>query len=99
MANKLAPYKDERILGVIKAWWDDVDGRCNPMARQPQTVMSLYRAFLEATGTKPWDDGFVDRDQFAKCLVALRIANTGPYWQHLPEWIPKTYELTKAKAE
>lgn len=95
MTNRPAPYRNPEIIEMIVNWWED----CYPNNRAESVdVNDLYVSYVTHTEMEVLSSYFIDRNQFAKCLVAAKIANYDNRWAKLPTWNPKEYELRRAKA-
>lgn len=109
--STLVPYRRTEILDVVSAWWVSTypDGKAEfPSTslpdgwseRNPLTVLHLYQSYCEFTLAKQHFDKRLDLSQFAKCLVACAITDIGSgSWRHLPNWVPKDYELRRANGD
>lgn len=101
VANKTAPYKDERLMGRLIEWWQVTYPDGTPRDKDTHLrVLDLYQQYSTATGNEPIAEGFVDPQQFAKMLVAGGITDIGDGW-----WIrdtstpPMDYLIRRARAD
>jgi len=93
MTNRLAPYKDPRILHTVTTWWD---------TRIPQDAVFFNDLFADYT-RKQLDDynlpHILTTAQFAKCLTALGILHLGNgIWRQSPDWHPDPASSTVTRA-
>jgi len=93
MTNRLAPYKDPRILHTVTTWWD---------TRIPQDAVFFNDLFADYT-RKQLDDynlpHILTTAQFAKCLTALGILHLGNgIWRQSPDWHPSSDSSTVTRA-
>lgn len=99
MTNKRAPYNDPDTMATISDWWrvtypENKAGNYDA----PMHIIELYQSYENYTGMNRYSQGWMDVNQFAKCLVAAQIADLGNgTWQILENWTPKEYEIRKAK--
>lgn len=95
MSNRVAPYNDEAFMAKVNTWWRHSfpDNKTDVMH-----VMELYKSFMEYAKIEPYSPEWIDANQFAKCLVAARIADVAGWWSKLPTWEPKEYEIKRARA-
>jgi hypothetical protein len=98
MTNKLAPYRNEAIMHSIRKWWVDTYPNNRAEAELPLHAIELYKSYSKwRGGLEPFMDDYMDVNQFAKCLVAAKIADIGGIWSMLHNWEPKEYEIRRAK--
>lgn len=93
MTNRLAPYKDPRILHTVTTWWD---------TRPPQDTVSFNDLFASYT-RKQLDDynlqHILTTAQFAKCLTQCSILHLGNgLWRQSPDWHPDPTSSTVTRA-
>lgn len=94
MSNKQAPYKDQKRMRSIRDWWTIT----YPDNRAQATMIELYFSYQQYAGLDVSHVSFIDPNQFAKCLVAAKIADTGGRYAMIDIWEPKAYEIARAKA-
>jgi len=99
MTNKLAPYKNPQIMARVEEWWADAyPTNTTYSAGEFIDVIDLYKQYLSYVEHDATTDAWLDPNQFAKCLIAAKICDIGGYFEKLPNWEPKEYELRRARA-
>lgn len=99
MTNKLAPYNNPETMAKIKDWWkesfpDNTAGSFDSAMH----IIELYQSFEGYTKMNVYSADWIDANQFAKCLVAAKITDIGNgTWKMLEKWVPKEYEIRRAK--
>lgn len=98
MSNKQAPYKNEETMNSITSWWNKLYPENKAGWPDPLHIIQLYEQYQHCVGMSPLKPGYLDANQFAKCLVAARITDLGNgSWTMLEHWVPKPYEIARAK--
>jgi len=100
MSNRQAPYKNPATLQMLQDWWDKAYPEGKAVPTQHTDTNPLYNLYLDfdlATGQLIWSPNYLTASQFAKCLVALKIANVDGVFHVLEGWEPKAYEIARAK--
>lgn len=97
MTNQQAPYNNTETMISINRWYK----AAYPKHTTPKQthIIELYESYqVNQPTNKPTSDKYLTPNQFAKCLVAARIADLGNgTWTILPNWEPKAYEIARAK--
>lgn len=99
MTNKLAPYNNPDTMGKIRGWWDTIypENKAGSFD-SPLSLIELYQSFEQYSDMDIYSVDWIDANQFAKCLVAAKIADIGNgTWKMLENWVPKEYEIRRAK--
>jgi len=94
MTNRLAPYKDPRILHTVTTWWETTN--------QPEDRRTYGDLFASYT-RKQLDDynlpHILTTAQFAKCLTQCSILHLGNgIWRQSPDWHPDPASSTVTRA-
>jgi len=109
MSNKPAPYKNQDIMATLNDWWANTypNGTPAPYSTpdtRPIHIIELYNSYMSYVSTNPsttpldHSSTYISPNQFAKMLVAGKIADIGNgWWQRLPEWEPLPYQVARAK--
>lgn len=97
MANKKAPYSDEEFMSTISDWFNSVADESGRLYLD--TTHQLYALYMEQVPDhlRLLVTASMDVNLFAKCLVKAQIANLGGWWEYLPTWEPKLYEVRTAR--
>lgn len=95
MTNRVAPYKRAETMKTLRAWWHN---RYPDGSPRETHIIQLYQSYEDFARVDRYSAEYIDANQFAKCLVVLRVADIGNgTWRLLDEWEPKPYEITRAK--
>lgn len=97
MTNRLAPYKNPEVMDNIKAWWNATYPDNRAEGDQPVHILELYASYCDYSGLDLFDPLRPDANQFAKCLVAASIIDVGGWWKMAEDWVPKDWEVKRAK--
>lgn len=100
MTNRQAPYKNPIITTKINEWWGTISQPQNQVGhwRSPVGIIDLYDSWQAHSNISPYSPDWLSPNQFAKCLVAARIADLGNgTWRQLEGWEPKAYEVARAR--
>ena len=82
-------------MQTVISWWNEI----HPDNKTPMHthIVELHQSWARYAGINPFSPKWIDANQFAKCLVAAQIADVGGWWARLDNWVPKDYEIRRAK--
>lgn len=96
MPNKLAPYKNPKILELVSKWFEVTYGEEAISPNGFITVEDLYQNFSEYTLDPRYVRSRLNINEFAKCIVACKILDIGGRFVHRPEYEPAPSAITRA---
>lgn len=91
MGNKLAVYKDQSILDEVDKWWQRAGFHVAPFE-------DLYQSYYEYTVLPVRANSRLSADQFAKCLMAIRVLEIDGRWKQVAEWQPTPDQIRRVTA-
>lgn len=98
MSNKLARYKDEKVLTFISEWFKDIHQNDFYELGKYKVLEDLYQSYHEFTTPMSYVEYRMDMSTFAKCLIACKILDIGGRFRYAPDYQPAPSAITRATA-